>query len=46
MGLSLPGLLRRKAPPMLGVDLSASSVKVVELVPGSKALEELNASLR
>ncbi len=36
MALSLPGLLRRKAPPMLGVDLSASSVKVVELVSGGK----------
>ena len=29
--------MRRASPPLLGIDLSSSSVKVVELVPGQKA---------
>lgn len=36
MAISLSGLLKRKAPPLLGVDISASCVKVVELVDGAK----------
>ncbi len=37
MALSLPSFMRRASPPLLGIDLSSSSVKVVELVPGQKA---------
>ena len=36
MALSLPSLARRASPPLLGIDVSASGVKVVELVPGQK----------
>jgi type IV pilus assembly protein PilM len=36
VALSLPSLFRRGSPPLIGVDLSASSVKVVELVAGQK----------
>lgn len=36
MALSLQGLLRRGTQPILGVDVSASNVKLVELVPGGK----------
>lgn len=36
MAFSLPGLIKKKAPPLLGVDISSSSVKVVELVDGAK----------
>ena len=36
MGLTLQGLLRREPPPLLGIDVSGSSVKLVELVPGTK----------
>ncbi len=36
MALSLPSLSRRSSPPLLGIDLSSSSVKVVELMPGQK----------
>lgn len=41
MALSLPSLFRRSSQPMLGVDVSASSVKLVELVPGGKAAMRL-----
>lgn len=37
MALTLPSFMRRASPPLLGIDLSSSSVKVVELVPGQKA---------
>lgn len=37
MAFSLNGLLRRGTRPLLGIDVSASNVKLVELVPGSKA---------
>jgi len=37
VGLSLPGIRKRQAPSLLGVDMSSSSVKLVELVPGVKA---------
>ena len=37
MALNLPGLFRRSTQPMLGVDVSASSIKLVELVPGGEA---------
>jgi type IV pilus assembly protein PilM len=37
LAIGLPGFLRRGSQPLLGVDVSASSVKLVELVPGSKA---------
>lgn len=36
MGLSLPGLSRSPAPALLGVDLSAHRVKVVELAPDGR----------
>ncbi len=36
MGFSVQDLLRRRSAPLLGVDVSASNVKLVELVPGSK----------
>lgn len=36
MKLSLPAFLSRKVPPLVGVDLSSSSVKVVELSQGAK----------
>ena len=37
MAISLPFLSRRASPPLLGIDLSSSSVKVVELVSGQKS---------
>ena len=37
MALSLSGFMRRGSPPLLGIDISSSAVKVVELVPGQKA---------
>jgi type IV pilus assembly protein PilM len=37
VAISLPGFLRRSSQPLLGIDLSASSVKLVELAPGSRA---------
>ena len=37
MGLNLPSFVKRSSSALLGIDLSASSVKVVELVPGQKA---------
>ncbi len=37
MAISLPALFRRGSQPLLGIDVSASSVKLVELVPGGKA---------
>lgn len=37
MAISLQGLFRRGTQPLLGVDVSASNVKLVELVPGGKA---------
>ena len=37
MAFSLQGLFRRTSQPMLGIDISASNVKLVELVPGTKA---------
>lgn len=36
MSLTLPAFLSRKAPPLLGVDISASGVKLVELSSGQK----------
>jgi type IV pilus assembly protein PilM len=36
VAVSLQGLLRRGTQPILGVDVSASNVKLVELVPGGK----------
>lgn len=36
MTLSLQGLFRRGTQPLLGIDVSASNVKIVELVPGQK----------
>jgi type IV pilus assembly protein PilM len=36
VALSIPGLFKRKAAPLLGVDITASSIKVVELVDGGK----------
>lgn len=41
MALSSPSLGRRTAPPLLGIDISTSSVKVVELAPGQKAAVRL-----
>ncbi|HPU53154.1 MAG TPA: pilus assembly protein PilM [Burkholderiaceae bacterium] len=41
MGLNLPNFVKRSQPALLGIDLSASSVKVVELVPGQKAAMRL-----
>lgn len=37
MAVSLQALFRRGSQPILGVDVSASNVKLVELVPGGKA---------
>lgn len=37
MAFSLQGLIRRGSQPLLGIDVSASNVKLVELVPGGKA---------
>lgn len=37
MAITLTGGLRRASPPLVGIDLSASSVKVVELSRGQKA---------
>jgi len=37
VALSLPSLARRSSPPLLGIDISSSGVKVVELAPGHKA---------
>jgi type IV pilus assembly protein PilM len=37
VSISLQALFRRGSQPLLGIDFSASSVKLVELVPGSKA---------
>lgn len=36
MAFSLQGLLRRGTQPLLGIDVSASNIKLVELVPGGK----------
>ncbi len=36
MAFSLQGLFRRGTQPLLGIDVSASNVKLVELVPGGK----------
>jgi len=36
VAVSLPGIFRRSSQPLLGIDVSASSVKLVELVPGGK----------
>ncbi len=36
MALQLPSFLSKKSQPMLGIDISNSSIKVVELVPGDK----------
>jgi type IV pilus assembly protein PilM len=41
VGLNLPNFVKRSQPALLGIDLSASSVKVVELVPGQKAAMRL-----
>ena len=37
MALSLPSFIQRSSPPLLGIDLSSSCVKVVELAPGLKS---------
>ncbi|MGE0313185.1 MAG: pilus assembly protein PilM [Lautropia sp.] len=37
MGLDLQSIFKRKPAPLLGIDFSASSVKVVELAPGRQA---------
>ncbi len=37
MGLNLPSFVKQSSSALLGIDMSASSVKVVELVPGLKA---------
>ena len=37
MGLKLPALFTRSSPGLLGIDISSSGIKAVELVPGSKA---------
>lgn len=37
MAISLQGLFRGGTQPILGIDVSASSIKLVELVPGAKA---------
>ncbi|MEI7444624.1 MAG: pilus assembly protein PilM [Burkholderiales bacterium] len=37
MAISLQSLFKRGTPPLLGIDISASNVKLVELVPGGKA---------
>ena len=37
MAISLQGLFRGSTQPILGIDVSASSIKLVELVPGAKA---------
>jgi type IV pilus assembly protein PilM len=37
VAISLQALFRRGSQPLLGIDVSASSVKLVELVPGAKA---------
>jgi type IV pilus assembly protein PilM len=37
VAFSLQGLLRRGTQPLLGIDVSASNIKLVELVPGGKA---------
>jgi len=37
VALSLQGLFRRGTQPLLGIDISASNVKLVELVPGGKS---------
>ncbi len=36
MAIPLPSLFRRSPPPLVGIDLSASSVKVVELAKGQR----------
>ena len=36
MALALTNIMRKASPPLLGIDLSPSSVKVVELEPGQK----------
>lgn len=41
MGLALPSFLKRSSPPLVGVDISSSCVKVVELVQGSKTAMKL-----
>lgn len=41
MGLDIQSLFRRKPAPILGIDFSASSVKVVELAPGRQAAMRL-----
>jgi type IV pilus assembly protein PilM len=37
LGLKLPALFTRSSPGLLGIDISSSGIKAVELVPGSKA---------
>jgi type IV pilus assembly protein PilM len=41
VALSLPSLARRASPPLLGIDVSSSGVKIVELVPGEKSAMRL-----
>ena len=41
VGLTLPSFFARTQAPLLGIDLSASSVKVVELVPGRQCAMRL-----
>ena len=41
MGFEIPSLFKRKSAPLLGIDFSASAVKVVELVPGRQTAMRL-----
>src|SRR4028118_1424004 len=41
VGLTLPSFFARRQAPLLGIDLSASSVKVVELTPGRQSAMRL-----
>lgn len=41
MALNLPSFVRKASPPLLGIDMSPSSVKVVELVQGQKSAVRL-----
>lgn len=41
MGFEFPSLFKRRSAPLLGIDFSASAVKVVELVPGRQTAMRL-----
>lgn len=36
MGFTLPSFLKKRSQPLLGIDISNSTIKIVELVPGQK----------